>query len=59
MKPKGRTRKEGAMTVAMIVKGMPVELRQQVKAAAALQGVTMSQFIQDALRAALAKKGGR
>lgn len=40
---------------------MPKDLRQQVKAAVALEGKTMSQFIVVAFRAALAKtkKGGR
>ena len=41
--------------VTMIVRNMPEDLRQRVKAAAALQRKTMSQFIAEALVAAVAK----
>lgn len=41
------------------VRGVPKDLRQQVKAAATLERKRMSRFIVVALWAAVAKKGGR
>lgn len=45
-------------TVSTIVRNMPEELRNQVKAAAALQGLSMQDFILEALKTAVAKKKG-
>ncbi len=46
--------------VTMIVRGVPEDLRNRLKAAAALQGQTMQGFILEALQVAVAKtkKGG-
>jgi predicted HicB family RNase H-like nuclease len=55
-----RSGKEAREMVSMIVRGIPRDLRQQVKAAAALQGKTMSAFIAEALEAAVKQaRGGR
>ena len=48
--------------VTMIVRRIPETLRREVKAAAAKEGKTMSNFIAETLQAAverLEKKGGR
>lgn len=51
--------KEGKVT-SFLVRNMPEELRNQVKAAAALKGMAMQDFVVQALREAVAKakKGG-
>ena len=52
----------GERMVTMIVRGIPETLRREVKVAAAREGKTMSNFISEALQAAVqhsGKKGGR
>ena len=54
--------REEERMVTMIVRRIPETLRREVKAAAAKEGKTMSNFIAETLQAAverLEKKGGR
>ena len=43
------------MTVTLLLRNFPEDLRQQVKAAAALERKTMAQLVAEAMKAYLAK----